>query len=92
MSTIARGDADHLRAILILAAIAASLSGCRGEFEFLGSRQHNPPIILQPGQAIQEPNEEVEAAPAQAMCQARAKLFRGTVQIPCVDVARIIAP
>jgi hypothetical protein len=79
----------------LIFAGAALLSGCRGSIEIPPQAQPAAaaPIILQPGQAIQEPNgEEIEAAPARPMCQARARFFRGTVSIPCDEIARTVAP
>ena len=70
------------------------LSGCSGAFSFgqrappvppLGSRM----ITESNGEEIVEPIAPVEPV---IMCQARARYFRGTVSIPCADIARQTAP
>jgi hypothetical protein len=70
---------------------ALLLSSCTIEGRFLTPRE----IIAPPGATVvEEPNgtEVIEPPKVEAMCQARARFFRGTVQVPCVDIARTVAP
>lgn len=72
-------------------ALGLALTGCEGSFKLLGGQ---PPIIVPPGDKVVEAQGEtvIEPSPPQVLCQARARHFRGTVSIPCEDIARQIAP
>jgi hypothetical protein len=55
------------------------------------------PIPPPPGDraVIENGVETIEPAPVdppRALCQARARHFKGTVSVPCEDIARQIAP
>lgn len=73
-------------------ALVFALTGCEASFKFL--RQPQTPIIAPPGDTIIEKDGEavIEPSPPQVLCQARARHFRGTVSIPCEEIARQVAP
>jgi hypothetical protein len=62
---------------VFVVAIAISLAGCRGSFEFAQPRE--APVV--------DVTPQVEA-----LCSVRAARFHGLVTLPCIDVAREIRP
>jgi hypothetical protein len=75
-------------------ALLLLLSGCTVEGRFLTGRERAPVIAPQGSTVVEEPNgaEVIEPPPPPVMCQARARFFRGTVSVPCADIARTVAP
>lgn len=75
--------------VFMTIAFALALAGCEAKFR-LGRSE----LIVPPQDKIIEKDDEtvIEPSPPQVLCQARARHFRGTVSIPCEDIARQIAP
>lgn len=85
-----------MRARLLILALAAPLAGCIADLNVLGDAIPQIPQIPQipPGEELIVENgvEIIEPIPPAPACQARARYFRGTVSIPCEEIARTVAP